>query len=64
MPEDWRKANVPPIFKKDKEKGPGNNKLVSLTLMSVKVMERSWKPFPGACRTRKQFGVVSMDSPT
>lgn len=41
VPKDWRKASVSPIFKKD---DPGNNRLVSLTLIPKKVM----KPFPSA----------------
>lgn len=41
VPKDWRKANVSPIFKKD---DPGNDRLVSLTLIPKKVM----KPFPSA----------------
>jgi len=31
VPEDWRKANVTPIFKKGKKEDPGNYRLVSLT---------------------------------
>ncbi|GAB0204646.1 mitochondrial enolase superfamily member 1 [Grus japonensis] len=31
VPEDWRKANVTPVFKKDKKEGSGNYKPVSLT---------------------------------
>jgi len=29
VPEDWRKANVTPIFKKGKKEDPGNYRLVS-----------------------------------
>jgi len=39
VPEDWRKANVTPIFKKGKKDDPWNYKLVSLTSIPVKVME-------------------------
>jgi len=40
MPEDWRKANVTSIFKHDNKEDPGNNKPVSLTLNSGKMMEQ------------------------
>jgi len=39
MTEDWRKANVTPVFKKGKE-DPGNYRLVSLTSIPGKVMEQ------------------------
>ncbi|PKU43880.1 rna-directed dna polymerase from mobile element jockey-like [Limosa lapponica baueri] len=31
VPEDWRKANITPVFKKGKMEDPGNYRLVSLT---------------------------------
>ena len=37
MPEDQRKANVPPVFRKE---DPGNYRLVSLTSVPGKVMEQ------------------------
>jgi len=40
VPEDWRKANVIPIFKKDKKEDPGNYRLVSLTSLPGKMMEQ------------------------
>jgi len=38
--EDWRKANVTPVFKKGKEEDPGNYRPVSLTSIPGKVMEQ------------------------
>ncbi|PKU46912.1 rna-directed dna polymerase from mobile element jockey-like [Limosa lapponica baueri] len=40
VPEDWRKANVIPVFKKGKKEDQGNYRPVSLTSISGKVMER------------------------
>jgi len=40
VPEDWRKANVIPIFKKGKKEDPGNYRLVSLTSIPGKMMEQ------------------------
>ncbi|PKU48620.1 rna-directed dna polymerase from mobile element jockey-like [Limosa lapponica baueri] len=40
VPEDWRKTNVMPVFKKAKKEDPGNYRLVSLTSIPRKVMER------------------------
>jgi len=33
VPEDWRKANDTPIFKKGKKEDPGKYRLVSLTFI-------------------------------
>jgi len=40
VPEDWRKANVTPIFKKGKKEDPRNYRLLSLTSILGKVMEQ------------------------
>jgi len=40
VPEDWRKANVTPVFKKGKKEDPGNYRAVSLTSIPGKVMEQ------------------------
>ncbi|KFV73825.1 RNA-directed DNA polymerase from mobile element jockey, partial [Struthio camelus australis] len=40
VPEDWKKANVTPVFKKGKKEEPGNYSPVSLTSLPGKVMEQ------------------------
>ncbi|PKU44242.1 rna-directed dna polymerase from mobile element jockey- hypothetical protein [Limosa lapponica baueri] len=40
VPEDWRNANVIPVFKKGKKEDPGNYRPVSLTSIPGKMMER------------------------
>ena len=39
VPDDWRSANVTPIFKKGSETSPGNYRPVSLTSVPGKIME-------------------------
>ena len=39
VPEDWRRANVTPIFKKGSKSDPGNYRPVSLTSIPCRVME-------------------------
>ncbi|KFV78523.1 hypothetical protein N308_05958, partial [Struthio camelus australis] len=40
LPEDWKKANVTPVFKKGKKEEPGNYRPVSLTSIPGKVMKQ------------------------
>ncbi|GCB73634.1 hypothetical protein scyTo_0002714 [Scyliorhinus torazame] len=40
VPEDWRIANVVPLFKKGSKGNPGNYRLVSLTSVVGKLLER------------------------
>ncbi|KGL87637.1 hypothetical protein N301_03126, partial [Charadrius vociferus] len=40
VPEDWRKANVMPVFKKGKKEDPGNYRPVSFTSIPGRVMEQ------------------------
>ncbi|OPJ71079.1 hypothetical protein AV530_017375 [Patagioenas fasciata monilis] len=40
VPEDWRKANVIPVFKKDKKEDPGSYRPVGHTSIPGKVMEQ------------------------
>ncbi len=39
VPEDWKRANVTPIFKKGSKSDPGNYRPVSLTSVCCKLLE-------------------------
>lgn len=61
VPEDWRKANATPIFKKE---DPGNYRLISLTSTPGKVMEPLiLETISRHTMTKNSSGVASMASP-
>ena len=41
VPDDWRHANVSPVFKKGEKYGAANYRPVSLTYMFLKTLEHS-----------------------
>ncbi|CAM4551596.1 unnamed protein product [Lepidochelys kempii] len=43
VPDDWKKANVVPIFKKGRKEDPGNYRSVSLTSLPGKITEQVLK---------------------
>lgn len=57
------KVDVSPIYKKGLKEGSGNSKLISLTLVLVKVMEQI---FLGTiiCQMKHVAGKTITDSPT
>lgn len=40
MPQDWKKANLAPLFKKSKKEDPENYEFVSLMSVPGKMMEQ------------------------
>ena len=68
VPDDWRRANVVPIFKKGKKEEPGNHRPVSLTSIPGKVLEQILKKSVfknlenNAVITRSQHGFIKNES--
>ncbi|PKU35649.1 hypothetical protein llap_14051 [Limosa lapponica baueri] len=54
VPEDWKKANITPVFKKGKKEDPGNIRLVSLTSVPGKDNTAMMKPEPDSSSAVQQ----------
>ncbi|KAF7248208.1 hypothetical protein EYD10_06075 [Varanus komodoensis] len=57
VPDDWRKANIVPIFKKGKNEEPGNYRPVSLTLIPGKILEHIIKQ--SVCKYLENNAVIT-----
>ena len=61
VPEDWRLANVIPVYKKGWREDPGNCRPVSLTSVPGKIMEQIvLGRSRSTCRTTGGSGLASM----
>ena len=61
VPEDWRLANVTPIYKQGCREDPGNYRPVSLTSVLGKIMEQIVLR-EIMCGTTRGSGLASMSS--
>ena len=57
VPDDWRRANVVPIFKKGKKEEPGNYRPVSLTSIPEKILEQIIKK--SVCKHLENNAVIT-----
>ena len=62
LPEQWKEANVTPIFKKGSRKEPGNYRPISLTSVPRKVMESFIRCSLGSLLTEAQYGFLPKES--
>ena len=57
IPDDWKRANVVPIFKKGSKEDPNNFRPVSLTPVVCKILEKIVKK--GICQHLEREGLIS-----
>ena len=62
LPEQWKEANVTPIFKKGSRKEPGNYRPISLTSVPRKVMQSFIRCSLGSLLTEAQYGFLPKES--